>query len=448
MSPVVDTLGPGGRTVNLAFVVPRYGVEVVGGAELGARMLAERLARRPGWTVEVLTTCARDHMTWADAYPAGEETVNGVTVHRFPTAVGRPPEFFAYSERLLSHPAAATVAEAERFVELQGPTSPGLVEAVAGGGHDLLAFYPYLYATTVRGLPAVADRSVMHPAAHDEPALRLPVFGPVFSAAAGFAHHTEAERRLVERLFPVGDRPQAIVGLGYEAPPAPAAGPTTPPASLGPLAGRPYLLSLGRVDGLKGTTMLAAFFAAYKARRPGPLGLVVAGPVTAQPPAHPDVVVTGAVDEAEKWALLRGATAFVQPSAHESFSIVLLEAWSQGLPVVVNARCEVTREHCELSGGGLWFDGYASFEVTIDRLLDDDRLRRGLGRRGQAFGEARFRWPAVLDRYERLVGSVLERRAAGRARPRGPAGPRGPAVVESPGRPAGAEGPEGSDEAG
>lgn len=401
--------------MKLAFVVPRYGVEVVGGAELGARMLAERLARRPGWTVEVLTTCARDHMTWADEYPAGEETVNGVLVRRFPTVVGRPPEFFAFSERLLSHPTAATRDEAERFVELQGPTSPALLEAVADGGHDLLAFYPYLYATTVRGLPAVADRAVMHPAAHDEPALHLPVFRPVFEAAAGFAHHTEAERRLVERLFPVGDRPEAVVGLGYEAPPPLPAG-TEPPAAanVATLDGRPYLLSLGRVDGLKGTTMLAAFFAAYKARRPGPLALVVAGPVTARPPDHPDVVVTGAVDEAEKWALLRGATAFVQPSAHESFSIVLLEAWSQGLAVLVNARCEVTREHCQQSGGGLWFDGYASFEATLDRLLGDDALRRRLGRRGRAFGEARFRWPAVLDRYERLVTTVVERRAAPR----------------------------------
>lgn len=406
--------------MKLAFVVPRYGVEVVGGAELGARMLAERLVAQRGWPVEVLTTCARDHMSWADEYPAGTSTVNGVVVHRFTTTAGRPPAFFSFSERLLSHPAAATTAEASRFVELQGPTSPALLDAVAGGAHDLYAFYPYLYSTTVHGVALAGRRAVLHPAAHDEPALHLPVFRSVFDAVAGFAYHATPERRLVERLFAVGDRPQAIVGLGYEAPRAtaptggvpPGASPSSPrPDAVGALGDRPYLLSLGRVDGLKGTTMLAAFFAAYKERHPGPLALVIAGPVTAMPPAHRDVVVTGAVGDADKWALLRGATAFVQPSAHESFSIVLLEAWSQGLPVVVNGRCAVTRDHCQMSGGGLWFDGYASFEAVVRRLATDGTLRRRLGDRGRAFGEARFRWPAVVERYVRLTTAVAERAA-------------------------------------
>jgi hypothetical protein len=77
--------------VKLAYVVPRYGAQVIGGAEYGARMLAERLARRPGWTVEVLTTCALDARTWADELPAGTTVEAGVPVHRFPvTGPGTP----------------------------------------------------------------------------------------------------------------------------------------------------------------------------------------------------------------------------------------------------------------------------------------------------------------------------------------------------------------------
>ncbi len=45
--------------MKIAFVTPRYGEEVIGGAEHGARMLAERLAAMPDWTVEALSTCAR-----------------------------------------------------------------------------------------------------------------------------------------------------------------------------------------------------------------------------------------------------------------------------------------------------------------------------------------------------------------------------------------------------
>jgi glycosyltransferase involved in cell wall biosynthesis len=393
--------------VNYAFVVPRYGLEVVGGAELGARMFSERLVGELGWSVEVFTTCARDFVSWANEYPAGDEVVNGVVVHRFPTTSGRPPRFFTFSERLLSAPGAATLAEGEEFIDLQGPGCPDLVDALAASDRDLLAFYPYLYTTTVRGLPVVAERAVLHPAAHDEPALHLPLFRRAVRGAQGLVFHTREEQRLVERLFAVGHVPQAVVGLGTDAP-APAPPGPRPPA-VAALGDRPYWLSLGRVDGFKGTTMLGAFFAAYKERHPGPLALVIAGPVSAHPPPHPDVIVTGPVDDADKWELLRGAQVFVQPSPHESFSIVLMEAWSQGLPVVVNARCAATREHCEQSGGGVWFGSYPAFEVVVDRLATDAGLRRCLGARGQAFVDANYRWPALIARYADFLHGVHQR---------------------------------------
>jgi glycosyltransferase involved in cell wall biosynthesis len=225
----------------------------------------------------------------------------------------------------------------------------------------------------------------------------------------GLVFQTWGERDLVERLFPIAHVPQLVVGLGFDEPTA-ELGPGRTPAELAGIGERPYLLCLGRVDGFKGTTMLAGFFAAYKQRRPGPLALVLAGPVTAQPPPDPDVVVTGAVEEADKWALLRGATALVNPSPYEAFSIVLLEAWSEGLPVVVNGRCAATREHCERSGGGLWFESYAQFETVVDRLMDDGRLRRWLGHRGRRYVHKNFRWPTIIDRYGGFAAGLLERR--------------------------------------
>ncbi len=402
--------------MNHAFVVPRYGLDIVGGAEMAARMLAERLVAQLGWSVEIFTTCARDHMTWADEYPEGDETINGVVVHRFASSSGRPVEFFPYSERVLSAPGAATLHEADRFVELQGPGCPHLVDALAdtaaAGRRDLFAFYPYLYTTTVRGLPAVGRRALLHPAAHDEPALHLPVYRRPMTGAAGLVFHTWGERDLVQRLFPVAQTPQVVLGLGFDEP-GPDLGPGRHPAEVAGVGDRPYLLCLGRVDGFKGTTMLAGYFAAYKERRPGPLALVLAGPVTAQPPAHPDVVVTGPVDEADKWSLLRQATALVNPSPHESFSLVLLEAFSTGRPVLVNGRCAATAEHCQRSGGGLVFESYAQFEVVLDRLLADADLRRRLGDRGRRYVDRHFRWPTIIERYGRFVEHVASRVAAG-----------------------------------
>ena len=96
----------------------------------------------------------------------------------------------------------------------------------------------------------------------------------------------------------------------------------------------------------------------------------------------------------------------VNPSPHEAFSIVLMEAFSVGLPVVVNGRCAATREHCERSGGGLWFESYATFEAVVDRLVADARLRRIMGGRGRTYVERNFRWPAIIDRYASFVARV------------------------------------------
>ena len=49
---------------KIAIVVQRYGLEVNGGAELHARLLAEELNKSN--LVEVFTTCALDYDLWED----------------------------------------------------------------------------------------------------------------------------------------------------------------------------------------------------------------------------------------------------------------------------------------------------------------------------------------------------------------------------------------------
>ena len=382
--------------MRIAYVVPRYGLEVVGGAEYGARMLAERLVSMLGWDVEVLTTCALDARTWANEYPAGDETVNGVCVRRFASTAGRHPDFEAFSGTVLPRPEAASPETCDRWIEMQGPVCPDVVGAVRDTDAELVVFYPYLYYPTVHGVAAAGARAVMHPAAHDEAPLRLPVFREVFAATRAFVFQTYGERRLAEHLFPIGHRPQIVMGLGVEEGSAPATE-----------RDRPFLLCLGRVDDGKGAGMLARYFAEYKARRPGPLSLVFAGPVLQRPPAHPDIEVLGAVDDDVKWGLLRGATALVSPSYFEAFSIVLMEAWTAGVPVLVNGHCVATREHCERSGGGLWFEGYADFEAAVDRLAGDEDVRRGLAAAGSDYVEANFRWPSIIERYRRFLEALL-----------------------------------------
>jgi glycosyltransferase involved in cell wall biosynthesis len=393
--------------VRISYVVPRYGREVVGGAEMAVRMLADRLVADAGWDVEVLTTCAKDSRTWADEYPEGETVEAGVRVRRFASQAGRHPGFDAFSTPVLLGP-PPSMEDQRRWVEMQGPVNPAVVKAAASSDAELVVFSPYLYYPIVHGVPLLGERAVVHPAAHDEPALGLPILRDVFEAAGALVFYTHGERKLVGRRFSVAHKPQMVLGLGVDAPavlPAPGAG-----AGVGGLGiDEPYLLCVGRVDESKGTGLLARAFATYKERRPGPLKLVFVGQVVDRPMEHPDIVVAGMVDEDVKWGAYAGAVALVQPSPYESFSLVLIEAWLAGAPALVNAGCLATREHCARSGGGLWFGSYGSFEVAVDRLVGDAALRGALAARGRAYAEAEFAWPVLLERYVRFLSSARVR---------------------------------------
>jgi glycosyltransferase involved in cell wall biosynthesis len=389
--------------VKVAAVVPRYGAEVIGGCESAVRELSEWLVRCTDVEVEVLTTTAADSTTWDEYFPAGTTQEAGVTVQRFPVASGRARDCDARSAPLMARAGTLTPAEQRAWLALQGPVSPLLVDAVAATEADLVSIHPYLFWPGVAAHAAARVPVVFHPYAHDEAPLRLSMYAPLFESSAGLVFQADAERRLCERRFAIAARRSLTLGLGAEAAPGMAADAST---ALG-LGGRPYLLCLGRVDDGKGARLLFEWFAAYKERRPGPLTLVYAGQVVHPLPARPDVLVAGVVDESVKWGLLRGAVALVSPSANESFSLVVLEAWVAGIPVVVNGRCAVTREHCERSGGGLWFDGYAQFETVVDRLVGDDVLRAELAVRGAAYVDRSYRWPAIAQRYEAFLDLVV-----------------------------------------
>lgn len=397
--------GPG-RTLRVGFLVPRYGLEIIGGAEFGARMLAEHLAA-DGCRVEVFTSRGLEAKTWADSYPEGTVEINGVNVHRF-SAGPRHPDFDELSHPVLADPARTSMAVADHWIDLQGPVMPGALDAAEASDADVIVAYPYLYWPTVAGVRRLGRRIVLQAAAHDEPPIRLPVFEAVFVNNGGMVFQTNAERRLVERLFPASlTAPQAIIGLGVE--PAPG-DPGVARAALG-VGDRPYLVCVGRVDQHKGTTILAEWWAAYKHRRPGPLALVYVGPIADPPPPHPDLIVAGPVDEEVKWGALRGATALVQPSPFEAFSLVLVEGWSVGTPALVNAFCGPTAEHCALSGGGVAFKGYAMFEAAVDALVADPALGARLGANGTAYVDRRFRWPALTTRYRTFLQTVADRRS-------------------------------------
>jgi glycosyltransferase involved in cell wall biosynthesis len=393
---------------SIAFVVPRYGDGVIGGAELAVQLLAEHLVSDARRSVDVYTTCALDPTTWADVTTPGSTVEGGVRVHRFVSQSGRHVDFDTRSEPVLRRSSETSLAAARQWVRDQGPVSPALLDAVSASDASAIVFSPYLYHPTVAGLPALRHRAVLHAAAHDEAPLGLCIYDEVFEAAAAHVFYTYGERELVQRRFPVTvTRPQIVLGLGSDPGDGDAA---LAAAAIGLAPDVPYLVCVGRVDEGKGTATLARFFGTYKQRHPGPLKLVFVGPVVHRPSGHDDIVVAGRVDEAVKWGLMRGARLLVSPSGYESFSFVVLEGWNAGVPVLVNGRCAATREHCERSGGGLWFEDYAGFEVCVERLLSDRTLAARMAARGASYVAANFRWSTVVRRYGRFIDDLVAAR--------------------------------------
>ncbi len=256
----------GGR-VKLAFVTPslrhrshrRCGSR---GPNVGrAPVPATRLGGRGDDQLRTRPPYLGEHRT------AGDARLNGVTVHRFPTASRRLLDYFELDAKLRLSPTTATLAESRRWVALNGPMCPGLVDAVAATDADVVACYPYLFATTVDGIAVSKVPTVLHPAAHDEPALYLSAFRRSFRDLDGFVYHTQAERDLMEYAFGVGPGPRSSWAWGSMTPP----GQGGAGGDLLGLGERPYLCYLGRVDEHKGCGMLAEYFERYKERRPGDL---------------------------------------------------------------------------------------------------------------------------------------------------------------------------------
>ena len=381
----------------ITFVTPRYGADVFGGAEQAARAYATRLAA-DGWVVRVITSCARG-VDWSDEFAPGTTVEEGVEVTRCTVRRPRDPDLDASSARLFGA-ADVSMADAEDWIDRQGPDSPDLLEAIAAIDDGVLAFTPYLYQPTVRGVQVASVPTVLHGAAHPEAPLRLPVFDRLYSAVDALAHFSQAEQQLVLDRFPsTATTPQTVLGMPIGIDASVDAEAARRALNLGD---EPFAVCLGRVDAGKGVHDLVERFARFRARRGGGR-LVIAGPIVDAPPSIEGVSVLGPVPAEHKFGLLAAAEVLINPSPHESFSIVVPEALLAGTPVLVNGWCLPLREHVANSHGGLWYTGEADFDVALARLLDDAELRRVAVDAGAGYVRDMFSWESVRTRYERLL---------------------------------------------
>lgn len=378
---------------KVAFVVQRCGGAVNGGAELHCLQLAARMGRY--WDVDVLTTCALDYMTWENHYPEGEEAFDGIIIRRFPVDAPRDVEHFNSFSRVILDPGnSPSKKDQEKWLRLQGPNCSKLTQYIKARQHvyDHFIFFTYLYATTYDNLPLVKEKAWLLSTAHDERPIYLSVWDDFFDQPRGFLFNTVEERAFLKKRFPHAALKGIVLGAGVALPQ------TADPARFRNRhdINAPFLLYIGRIDQSKGVDALFDYFIQFKARQTNDLKLVLMGNPVMALPNHEDIISLGFVDDQDKYDGLSACSWLVNPSPHESLSIVLLEAWLLEKPVLVTEKCDVLVGQCKRANGGLWYRNYAEFEHMV--VTVDAHARTIIGRQGHAYVKANYTWDGIAEK--------------------------------------------------
>ena len=308
------------------------------------------------------------------------------------------------------------------WLRQQGPWCPALLEYLERNQqqYDVLIFFTYLYAPTVLGPAHRAAQE--HPGADGARRAGHPprdLQGGVQRCRPAIAYNTEVERRFLTTHFSIRAVEEETVGCGVDLPQAQATrasrAPTTDDAAdrragedddagrrrLADAAVRtwrsaaamfrrrhrlhgPFALYGGRIDPGKGCEELIEYFSTY-VQEGGDATLVLMGVKLMPLPEEPCVRFAGLLSDQERLQALEAATVVVVPSPYESLSLLALEAFAVGTPVLANARSEVLVDHCRRSNAGLYYADRDEFVEALRLLVGDHRLRAAMGRNGRDY---------------------------------------------------------------
>jgi glycosyltransferase involved in cell wall biosynthesis len=367
--------------LRVAVVSFRYGSDFVGGAETSLRTIAESL-QRAGHAVEVFTTCTRSVSQWTNDLPEGMSTLAGLPVHRFrvdPCNAARHLE----TVRAVREADGDVPAEVGRDYFAHSIQSSRLLEALRRriDEFDAVVIGPYLLGLTYAVARAFPSKTVLLPCFHDEGFARLSAAREVYEQVGAILYHSPEERDFAEQRLGVNHPYGACIGTWIDT--------TTvgnPARAAGCLAGvNKYVVYCGRYSEHKGLPRLLEFGRRYQERSPERFTFVFMGEGEVAIPAGPWARDLGFIDDDTKRAVLAGADALVQLSCQESLSLVTLEAWAQGTPVIADAGSAVLAGLVRRSGGGDLIHNFNTFAAALDDVWRHPQSWRARGTRGKAY---------------------------------------------------------------
>jgi len=381
---------------KLGFVVPWYGENIPGGAEMELRGVTSHL-HEAGVELEILTTCVKQFDSdWNENYHKEGKTVeNGITVIRFP-AGKRDSSGFDRVNRILMRGRVPKIPDQEIFFR-EMINSPKLYEYMEQHKDDysLFVFIPYMFGTTVNGIRICPGKSVVIPCFHDESYAHMDVLKDVFKNVNGFVFNAKPEQELAERLFEIEGANKIVMGIGVD-------------CGLTGDAQRfrekykidcPFILYAGRKDEGKNVHMLVKYFDEYIKRNPSSMKLVLIGGGKIDLPDSDRFIDLGFVDPQDKIDAEAASLLLCQPSKNESFSLVIMESWLGKRPVLVHEDCAVTKNFVIESNGGLYFKNFLDFEGAVNYIRDNVSVSDQMGMNGYEYVNRMFDWDVVTNKY-------------------------------------------------
>ena len=399
---------------KIGFVIPWYGENIPGGAEMELRQVTDRL-HRAGVDLEILTTCIKDAGSdWSrNFHKEGTETAsNGITVRRFRVGERNAAAFDAVNAKLMKG-MRITPAEEDIFLTEMAECSAlyGYMKEHSEE-YSLFVFIPYLLCTTYNGTKMFPEKSVLIPCFHDEAYAYISRYKEVFPKAAGMIFNARPESELAERLygFSQSGTKTIVMGIGMDTDIKPDADAFRKKFGID----SPFIVYAGRKDKGKNVHTLVQYFSEYLKRRDTDLKLVLMGGGSIELPdelvRQKRIIDLGFVDIQDKYNGQAAAEFLCQPSKNESFSLVIMESWLCGRPVLVHSGCPVTRNFVSESDGGLYFGDYFEFEGCTDWILRNREKAALMGRNGGDYVRSNFAWDVIVEKYKKFFAEVIGER--------------------------------------
>ncbi|GAC1475128.1 MAG: glycosyltransferase family 4 protein [Isosphaeraceae bacterium] len=408
--------------MRIAWFTHRYH-PCVGGAENYGRAMVRRFVSA-GHSADVITSDAHDLWYFTDRdrrrvdAPA-VSNVDGATVRRFPI---RHVPLQRYLGRLLSYaPHWPTRCRAASYM----PILPGIeqirgpYDAVFAVGFPYTVFsYAALRTARAAGAPLILT-PFLHLATPDDP------YRKHYTRPHQIRLLTEADTVVVQtRLeadavaaWGISREKILILGMGVEHEAVTGGNPRALRDRLGIPSHRRVIGHLATLDPNKGSTDLILAVDRLNRSRPAddPVHLVLAGPSSPdferfllEMPGGgfpPWLSLLGPLPLDGRADFFAAINVFAMPSRTDSFGIVFLEAWANGLPVVAAAAGgvpEVVRDG--QTGLLVRFGDVAHLASALGELLNNSPSARAMGEAGRALVKQGYTWD---DRFSTLLTRSL-----------------------------------------